>query len=161
MDRIEKFIVNILNDNEGYSNLKQVAKENVKAVLSDNKMLISTAFAAMIQTLKADPQMVNLIQNILCANDGEQHKDNNINITNYLEFNKDMILALTEKNYENLIEALTNDSISSAAVYSSNSMLSLPQSSSSSTFPMLFFCIYFYKTWLNGLHWKTLILKMK
>jgi hypothetical protein len=146
MDRIEKFIANILNDNEGYSNLKQVAKENVKAVLSDNKMLISTAFAAMIQTLKADPQMVNLIQNILCANDGEQHKDNNINITNYLESNKDMILALTEKNYENLIEALTNDSISSAAVYSSNSMLSLPQSSSSSTFPMLFFCIYFYKT---------------
>ena len=145
MDRIEKFIANILNDNEGYSNLKQVAKENVKAVLSDNKMLISTAFAAMIQTLKADPQMVNLIQNILCANDGEQHKDNNINITNYLESNKDMILALTEKNYENLVEALTNDSISSAAVYSSNSMLSLPQSSSS-TFPMLFFCIYFYKT---------------
>ena len=146
MDRIEKFIANILNDNEGYSNLKQVAKENVKAVLSDNKMLISTAFAAMIQTLKADPQMVNLIQNIPHANDGEQHKDNNINITNYLESNKDMILALTEKNYENLVEALTNDSISSAAVYSSNSMLSLPQSSSSSTFPMLFFCIYFYKT---------------
>jgi hypothetical protein len=58
MDRIEKFIANILNDNEGYSNLKQVAKENVKAVLSDNKMLISTAFAAMIQTLKADPQIV-------------------------------------------------------------------------------------------------------
>ncbi|HET6800012.1 MAG TPA: hypothetical protein VFH25_05565 [Nitrososphaeraceae archaeon] len=145
MDRIEKFIANILNDNEGYSNLKQVAKENVKAVLSDNKMLISTAFAAMIQTLKADPQMVNLIQNIPHANNGKQHKDNNINITNYLESNKDMILALTEKNYENLVEALTNDSISSAAVYSSNSMLSLPQSSSS-TFPMLFFCIYFYKT---------------
>ena len=58
MDRIEKFIANILNDNEGYSNLKQVTKENVKAVLSDNKMLISTAFAAMIQTLKADPQIV-------------------------------------------------------------------------------------------------------
>jgi hypothetical protein len=123
MDRIEKFIANILNDNEGYSNLKQVAKENVKAVLSDNKMLISTAFAAMIQTLKADPQIVKLIQNIPHAKDGEQHKDNDINIINYLESNKDMILALTEKNYENLVEALTNDSISSAAVYSSNSML--------------------------------------
>jgi F0F1-type ATP synthase gamma subunit len=123
MDRIEKFIANILNDNEGYSKLKQAAKENVKAVLSDNKMLISTAFAAMIQTLKADPQIVKLIQNIPHANDGEQHKDNDINIINYLESNKDMILALTEKNYENLVEALTNDSVSSAAVYSSNSML--------------------------------------
>jgi hypothetical protein len=54
---------NILNG-EGDSKIKQIVEENVKAVLSDNKMLISTAFAAMIQTLKADPQMINLIQNI-------------------------------------------------------------------------------------------------
>jgi hypothetical protein len=53
-------IANILNG-EGYSKLKQIAKENVKAVLSDNKIVISTAFAALIQTIKADPQMVNLI----------------------------------------------------------------------------------------------------
>jgi hypothetical protein len=41
--------------------------------------------------------MVKLIQNIPCANDGEQHKDNDINITKYLEFNKDTVLDLTEK----------------------------------------------------------------
>jgi hypothetical protein len=76
-DRIEKLIVTMLSDdNEDYTKLKQIVKENVKAVLSDNKTLISTAFAAVMQTLKADPQMVNLVQNIPCANDGE-HKDNN------------------------------------------------------------------------------------
>jgi septal ring factor EnvC (AmiA/AmiB activator) len=59
-DRIEKLIVDILNGN-GYSKLKQVAKENVKAVLPENKVLISAALAVLIQTLKTDSEMVNLI----------------------------------------------------------------------------------------------------
>jgi hypothetical protein len=96
-------------------------------------MLLSTAFAAMIQTLRADPQMVKLIQNIPSANDGEQHKENTNNdiITKYLESNKDRILALTEKHYENLVDTLTNDSISNAAASFSNLTISLPLSSSS------------------------------
>jgi hypothetical protein len=87
-NRIERLIANLLNG-EGYSNLKQVIKENVKAVLSDNKIVISISFAAVIQTLKNDPEMVKLIQNIAGANDGEQDKDNHINITQYFECNKD------------------------------------------------------------------------
>jgi hypothetical protein len=101
--------------------------------LSENKQIISLSFAALIQTLKADPQMVKLIQDMLSANDGEQYKDNYNNITKYLELNKERILNLDEKNYENLVEALTNDSISGAAASSSNLTISLP-SSSSSTF---------------------------
>ena len=125
MDRIEKFIANILNDNEGYSNLKHVAKENVKAVLSDNKILISIAFAAIIQTLKIDPQMVNLILNIPSANDGEQNEENNNNAIKYLEFNKDSLLYLAEKSFENLVEVLTNSSINNATHASSNPKLSV------------------------------------
>jgi hypothetical protein len=53
-------IANILNG-EDYSKLKEIVKENVKAVLSENKKLISIAFVALIQTLKAHPQMVQLI----------------------------------------------------------------------------------------------------
>ena len=52
-NRLEKLIANILNG-EGYSKLRQIIKENVKAVLSDNKTLISTAFAALVQTLQND-----------------------------------------------------------------------------------------------------------
>jgi hypothetical protein len=129
-DRIEKLIANILNG-EGYSKLHQIVKENVKAVLSENKKLISISFVALIQTLKADPQMVKLIQNIPGANEGEQYKDNNNNIVKYLELNKDRILNLGEKNYENLVEALTNDAVDNT---SPNSTLS----SSSSTFPSSF-----------------------
>jgi hypothetical protein len=82
---------------------------------------------ALIQTIKADPQMVKLIQNIPRANDGEQYKDNYNIITNYLELNKDRILNLGEKNYENLVEVLTDNAI---ATTSSNPTLLLPQSSS-------------------------------
>jgi hypothetical protein len=123
-DRIEKLIANILNG-EGYSNLKQVVKENVKVVLSENKKLISISFVALIQTIKADPQMVKLIQNIPCANDGEQHKDNHINITQYFECNKDSVLYLAEKHYENFVETVTNHAIKTAADASPNNTLSL------------------------------------
>jgi hypothetical protein len=134
-DIIEKLIANILNDNKGYYNLKQVTKENVKAILSDNKKLILVSFTAIIQTLKNDPEMANLIYNIPTTNDGEQHKGNNNNITKYLEFNKDRILNLAEKQYENLVEALTNNVMNTAANSSYNPKLSLPQSSF--TFPNL------------------------
>jgi hypothetical protein len=66
----------------------------------DNKTLLSVSFAALIQTLKADPQMVKLIYNMpTTANDREQLKgsDDNNNIAKYLESNKDKILDLAEK----------------------------------------------------------------
>jgi hypothetical protein len=77
--------------------------------------------------------MINIIYKILTANDAEQHKDdnndNNGNAIKYLESNKDAILDLAEKNYENLIETLTNNAINIGPA-SSNHTLSLPQSSS-------------------------------
>jgi hypothetical protein len=137
-DRIEKLIANILSDdNEGYSKLKQIAKEN-EVVLSENKKLISISFVALIQTLKDDPEMINVIHKMATTNDVE-HKDGKNILIKYLELNKDRILNLGEKNYENLIEALTKDAIGTAIAASSspsNPTLSLPQSSSP-TFPNL------------------------
>ena len=134
-DRLEKLIANILNG-EGYSKFKAIVKENVKDALSENRKLISISFVALIQTIKADPQMIRLIQNMPSANDGEQNKDNNI--IKYFEFNKDTLLDLAEKNYENLVEALTKNAINVAFSASSslNPTLSSPQSPSS-IFPNL------------------------
>jgi DNA-binding protein YbaB/transposase len=132
-DRLEKWITNILNG-EGYSKVKQIVKENVKAVLSERRVLISISFEALIQTLKADPEMVKLIQNVSSANDGEQYKDNDNRITQYLEFNKDNLLDLAERNYENLVEALTNNVINTAAGAASSSSNPPPSLPSSSAF---------------------------
>jgi hypothetical protein len=46
--------------------------------------------------------------NSLTANEREGHQDNNNdNVTRYLEYDKDNILDLAIKNYENLVEAST------------------------------------------------------
>jgi hypothetical protein len=136
-NRIEKLITDILNG-KGYSKIKQFVKENVKAVLSENKQVISLALIALLQTLKSDPQMINIIYKILTANNGEQQKDdNNDNVTRYFESYKDNILDLAEKNYENLVEVLTSNAISTAAVVSSSSNPTLPMPHSSSTFSSL------------------------
>jgi hypothetical protein len=134
-DRMENLITNILNG-EAYSKLKQIIKEDVKVLLSENRKLISISFVALMLTLKNDPQMVNVLYKIDTANDGEQHKDDNSNnMTKYLESNKATIVDLAEKNYENPVEALTNNAISSAAASSLNPTLSLSQSSSTFSNP--------------------------
>ena len=120
-DRIENLIAHILNnDNEGYSKLQHIIKENVKAALSEKRVLISISFAAVILTLKNDLQMVKLIYSIPRANDGEQCKDSDINVTKHLESSKDSILHLIEKNYENLVEELAKNVISSLVADSSS-----------------------------------------
>jgi prophage DNA circulation protein len=112
ISRLEALVSRFKSNNEGYSNLRQIAKESVKAVLLEKRVLISISFAALIQTLKANLQMVKLIQNIPTANDDEQQENNdNNNFIKYLESNKATILNLAEKNYENLVEALTNNTI--------------------------------------------------
>ena len=123
---IEKLIANISNG-EDYSKLKQIAKENVKGALAENRKLISISFVALIQTLKDDPEIIKLVYNIPRSNDGEQRKDDNNNVTNYFEVNKDRILDFAEKNYENLVKLFTNNTIDNAP--SSNSTLPLPSSS--------------------------------
>ena len=72
--RLERLVSHFKIKDEGYSNLKQIVKENVKVVLSEKRVLISISFVALIQTLKDDPQMVNIIQNMPCANDGNNIK---------------------------------------------------------------------------------------
>ena len=127
--------MNVLNG-EDYSKLKAIVKESVKDVLSDNKILISTAFAALVQTVQNDPEMIKAIYNISIANDDKDNKNNNNNIVNYLELNRDRILNLGQKNYENLVEAFTKNAIDIAASASSSSLNStLSSMQSSSTFP--------------------------
>jgi F0F1-type ATP synthase gamma subunit len=81
---------------DGCSKLTQIIKESVKAVLAKNKQVISVSFAALIQTLKNDPEMIKLIHHLPALTDSE-HKDNNTNASKHFEFNKDSILDLAEE----------------------------------------------------------------
>ena len=75
--------------------------------------------------------MVNLIYNMSATPHISRHDNkNDNNITKCLELNKVRILDLSEKNYENVVEALTNNAMDTAANSSSIPTLSLPESSS-------------------------------
>ena len=64
----------------------------------------------------------------ISKNDGKQYNDtNNNNIINYLEFNGNRLLDLAKKNDENLVEALINNAIDTAATSSSRSSGSIPK----------------------------------
>jgi hypothetical protein len=89
--------------------------------------------------LKNNPEMAKLIQNITSAINGEQSKDNDIDVTKYLESNKHALSDSAEKHYENLVEVLTNNAICTAiaaASSPSNPPFFLPQSSSSFSKPV-------------------------
>jgi malic enzyme len=79
--------------------------------------------------------MIDIIYKIPTANDSEQQKDdNNDSVTKYLESNKDSLIDLAEKNYENVVEALTNNAITLAC---SNPKPALPPSSSTISNPFI------------------------
>jgi hypothetical protein len=59
-----------------------------KMFYQKNEKLISVSFTAVIQTLRANPQMGSLIYSIRSANNSQQDKDNSNNITKCLESNK-------------------------------------------------------------------------
>jgi hypothetical protein len=77
--------------------------------------VIPVFFTVLLQTLQNDPEMIKLNYNTSAENNGEQHKDNTNDITKYLEFHKDSILHLAKKHYENLVDALANDTINTAS----------------------------------------------
>jgi hypothetical protein len=76
--------------------------------------------------------MANVIHNMSATQDVHGHDNNNDdNIIKYLELNRTRILDLSEKNFENIVEALTNSVIANIANASSfNSTLSLSSCSS-------------------------------
>jgi hypothetical protein len=67
----------------------------------ENKQVISVSFASVIQELKSDPQMINIIYKILTANNSEHTKIIiMITLSNTLNPAKIPFLDLAEKHYE-------------------------------------------------------------
>src|SRR5919107_4966834 len=84
ISRLETVISRFKNNNEEYLKIKKTVE--VSSVLTDGKVLLQFAVASIIEAMRRNP----------------------------VELNKDCILNLGEKNYENLVEALTNGVINTA-----------------------------------------------
>ena len=58
---IENLVTQFKNNNEEYLNIKQVAEEKVKDVLTNGKFLLQFAVASVIESLRMNPELYNFI----------------------------------------------------------------------------------------------------
>ena len=123
---LEAIVTEFKNNNAEYLKLKQVAEQNVKSVLTNDKLLLQFAIGSVIESLRRNPELCNFVLNDI--------SNNNTDITsygsNYLSFISGrqgqqqsfndlysaLILEEAEKIYTELTTKLTNDIIAAAAV---------------------------------------------
>jgi hypothetical protein len=58
---IENLVTHFKNNNEEYLKIKQAAFEEVKSVLTDDKLLLKFATLAVIESLRSNPELYNLV----------------------------------------------------------------------------------------------------
>src|ERR687890_1459702 len=135
---LEAIVTEFKNNNAEYLKLKQVAEQNVKSVLTNDKLLLQFAIGSVIESLRRNPELCNFVlYNLL--------DENNTDITsygsNYLSFISGrqgqqqsfndlysaLILEESEKLYDKLAIKLTNEAIAAAAAIKESSLpLPLP-----------------------------------
>jgi hypothetical protein len=136
---IENVITQFKNNNEEYLNkIKQTAEEKVKDVLTNGKLLLKFATASLIESLRRNAELYNLISYGISNNNettsygsnclsltlpGEQQSSSYISDDIYTV----VILEESEKLYNKLVIKLTNEAMAAAAAIKESSLpLPLP-----------------------------------
>src|ERR687890_1879682 len=122
---LEAIVTEFKNNNAEYLKLKQVAEQNVKSVLTNDKLLLQFAIGSVIESLRRNPELCNFVLNDI--------SNNNTDITsygsNYLSFISGrqgqqqsfndlysaLILEEAGKLYTELTTKLTNEIIAAVA----------------------------------------------
>ena len=115
--RVKALATEFKSNNEEYIKIKQAAEEGVKSVLTNGKILLKFATASVIESLRRNPELYNLVLNNISDNTA-----NTSNGSNYVSlmsgqqqlqqsFNDTytaLILEESEKLYNQLITEFTN-----------------------------------------------------
>jgi hypothetical protein len=118
--RIEDLVTQFKNNNEDYNKIKQTAEEKVKDVLTNNKLLLKFAALSVIESLRMNPELCNVVlynistntygSNYVSLISGQQQLQQSFNDT-YTA----LILEESEKLYNQLITEFTNRVMVAAA----------------------------------------------
>jgi hypothetical protein len=125
--RIEVIVTEFKNNNVEYLNIKQVAEEYVKSVLTNGKLLLKFATLSVIESLRRNPELCNFLLNDISNN----NHTTTSNGSNYLSLMSReqrqqsfshindpyaaLILEEAEKLYSRLTTKLTNEVMTAAA----------------------------------------------
>ena len=115
--RLEAIVSQFKSNNEEYLKIKQTAKENVKSVLTDTKLILKFATASVIESLRRNSELYNFViydnsnnttnsygpsyQSLMSSGRQQQQQSFNNSYTS-------LILEESEKIYNKLITELTN-----------------------------------------------------
>jgi hypothetical protein len=117
--RIANLVTHFKSNNEEYLKIKQAAEENVKSVLTDNKLLLKFATLSVIESLRSNPELYNFVIHDNSNNtpisygsnyypslmlSGRQHQQQQSFNDSYTA----LILEESEKIYNKLATELTN-----------------------------------------------------
>jgi hypothetical protein len=118
MAKLEASITEYKSNNEEYLKIKQTAEESAKTVLMNSKILLRFATASVIESLRRNPELCNLVLNDSSNNDTSNASNNNSLILSgqqqpSIYLNDDIctavILEEAEKLYNMLTTKLTNE----------------------------------------------------
>jgi hypothetical protein len=128
--RLETIVTEFKNNNDEYlDKIKQTAKEKMKDVLKNSKLLLKFAAFSVIESLRSNPELYNFVNNTTAISYGsnylslmsrEQHQQQSFN-DRYIA----LILEESEKLYDKLMTELTNRAIAAAAAIRASSLPSL------------------------------------
>jgi hypothetical protein len=134
--RLESIVTGFKRDNEEYLKIKQIAYEEVKSVLTNNKIFLRFATASVIESLKRNPELCNFVLNDISNNNDtdltsyesnflslmlpEQQQQQSFSYRND-DIYSAVILGETEKLYNTFITKLTNGVMATASVASRTS----------------------------------------
>jgi transposase len=122
--RLKAIVTEFKSNNKEYlDKIKQAAYEEVKSVLTDNKLFLKFAILSVIESLRMNPELCNfLLYNISNNNTATSYGSNYLSLMSgehqqqsFIDSYTDVILEESEKLYNTLKTELTNRFITTAA----------------------------------------------
>jgi hypothetical protein len=127
------------SNNEEYVKIKEATEEKVKDVLTNSKVLLKFATAAVIESLRRNHELSNFVVNDISDNNDTDRSSYGSNYRLLMSQQQQsisddiysaLILEEAEKLYNNLATKLVNEVMAAAAIKASSLPLSLPSNNS-------------------------------
>jgi hypothetical protein len=118
ISRSQALIARFKSNNEGYLKIQQTVEEEVRSVLTDGKVLLQFSLAALIESIRRNPDKYN---DLLVGNASLSSTPTQYSLLSHIEGCKDAILEAADKLYDILLKHFTNSIMDNAVGSSSSS----------------------------------------
>ena len=132
--KLESIVIEFKNNNEEYLKVKQAAEEKVKSVLTTGKILLKFATASVIESLKRNPELCNILLNDVSDNNTASYGSSRLSLISseqqqsFNDMYSAVLLEEAEQLYNKLTTKLTNEVMATADAIRTSTLPSLGNS---------------------------------